>query len=278
MLRQMAGATPLIRVMIQHSKPIEIGEFAAAFEALGRQYHRYISERRPELIGETDLYVDQVTSGSIIAEIIVWGPLIIDQMSGVLTVEDFVVRWGQRLLKYAKIGGRDPEANQSEVTDILDGIKAIAHDPKGQVSLEAIVIEDKKRQLKVAAKFNTKQLKTIEHEAARHLIELGRSDRTNRERVLMVFVQSNTKDSRAGKKSGERVVINSISDKDLPLMYGSDMAEAQIKHVIREEDENVYKKGFVVDVVVETNPGTKKPVAYSVTHVHDVIDLPDDKE
>jgi hypothetical protein len=275
----MAGEdAPLIRIVIQHSKPIEIGEFAATFDSLGRQYRRYLSEHRPDLSGEADLFVERVTAGSIIAELVVWGPLIVDHLGDILTVEDFVVRWGKRLAKYAKIGGRDSDASQSEVKDMLDGVKAIAHDPKGKVRLEAIVIEDKQRQIKVAAKFDTGQLKTIEQQASRHLLELTHSDTTKHERVLMVFIQSNTKNAPAGKKSGERVIVNSISDKDLPLMYGSDLAEARIKHAIREEDENVFKKGFVVDVVVERIPRTGKAAAYSVTHVHDVIDLADTDE
>ena len=89
----------------------------------------------------------------------------------------------------------------------------------------------------------------------------------------MVFVQSNIKDTGLGKRTGERAVIESISDKDLPVIYASELAEQRIKHEIREADENVFKRGFVVDVNVEDRNG--RPVAYRVTHVHQVIDLPD---
>ena len=54
------------------------------------------------------------------------------------------------------------------------------------------------------------------------------------------------------------------------------MSEQRIKHVIREADENIFKKGFVVDVLV-LHKGTR-PIAYKLTDVHDVIDLPDDDE
>jgi hypothetical protein len=76
-----------------------------------------------------------------------------------------------------------------------------------------------------------------------------------------------------GKRSGERVVIDEISEKPLSLIYGSELAEQRIKHEIREADENVYKKGFVVDVNVRSVGG--KPVAYAVTNIHQVIDLPE---
>jgi hypothetical protein len=50
------------------------------------------------------------------------------------------------------------------------------------------------------------------------------------------------------------------------------MAEDRIKHEIREADENVFKKGFVVDVNVRSIGG--RPIAYAVTNVHQIIDLP----
>jgi hypothetical protein len=88
----------------------------------------------------------------------------------------------------------------------------------------------------------------------------------------MVFSQSNVKDTTLGKRTGERVIIEAISERDLPLIYASELAEQRIKHEIRVGDENVYKKGFIVDVNVETRGGN--PVGYRVTNVHQVIDLP----
>ena len=62
--------------------------------------------------------------------------------------------------------------------------------------------------------------------------------------------------------------------KALALTYGSQMAEERVRHEIRDDEYNVYKKGFVVDVNVQKRNG--KPVAYSVTHVHQIVVLPDD--
>jgi len=59
-------------------------------------------------------------------------------------------------------------------------------------------------------------------------------------------------------------------------MYASELSEQRLKHEIREAEDNVYKKGFVVDVNVKMVNG--KPAVYAVTNVHEVIDLPDDDE
>ena len=114
--------------------------------------------------------------------------------------------------------------------------------------------------------------KTIDAEYRRLDAQADRSV----ERVLMIFTRSDINNAPTDKRSGERVLISEITDKELPLIYASAMSEQRIKHVIREADENIFKKGFVVDVLV-LHKGTR-PIAYKLTDVHDVIDLPDDDE
>ncbi len=49
------------------------------------------------------------------------------------------------------------------------------------------------------------------------------------------------------------------------------MTEKRIKHEIAEADENVFKRGFVVDINVQLHGG--RPVAYRVKHLHSIIDI-----
>ena len=92
----------------------------------------------------------------------------------------------------------------------------------------------------------------------------------------MVFTRTDVGDAAVGKRSGERVLINEISDKPLAIMYSSTLTEERIKYEIREVDENVYKKGFVVDVKTQLVRG--RPTAYATTAVHSIIDLPEEDE
>ena len=59
-------------------------------------------------------------------------------------------------------------------------------------------------------------------------------------------------------------------------MYSSPLAEERIKYEIREPDENVYKKGFVVDVKVLLV--RDRLSVYAITTLHSVIDLPEDDD
>ena len=91
------------------------------------------------------------------------------------------------------------------------------------------------------------------------------------ERVLMQFKRSDLGDVYPGKLSGERVIVESISDKDLPLIYETEQAVTEIKGEIRKFDGNVFKKVFMVDLCVDTK--NDKPYAYRVIKAHQIVDL-----
>ncbi len=153
-------------------------------------------------------------------------------------------------------------------------VAAIAKDPNGKSKIEAVVYEDGKKKIRAVLKFDTKEAAHAVEKIEAHKKRLETTANADHQRVLMIFTQTNVKTPQVGKRTGEWVRIESISPKEFPVIYASDLAEQRIKHEITEDDTNVYKKGFQVDVNVETRGG--KPVAYRVTNIHDVIDLPDE--
>ncbi|MGQ3292512.1 MAG: hypothetical protein ACT6U0_09900 [Shinella sp.] len=190
----------------------------------------------------------------------------------IMIVEDFVRRWGWRI---ASLMIKDsptiiPES-KSELKDFSKAVAAIARDPNASSTLEAVTFEDGVRKVRASFTFNTQQARAAERVIEHRLHEIDQPSHDVRERVLMVFTRSDVHTAAVGRPSGEKVLIEEISDKPLSLTYGSDMAEQKLKHEIREADDNVYKKGFIVDVQTKVSRG--RPVAYAVTHVHDVIDI-----
>jgi hypothetical protein len=273
----MAEGQPFIRICIEFQEPIELGNFVAAFTSLSGQYDKFIKTSRPDLAADADLFVKEVRAGSIEVDLLPWivpsvaGALAL--MDQIMTVDSFVRIYGAKILAYIKPGGRAADVGKSDLKEIMGAVKAIAADPDASSRIEAVYYENGKEQVKTAIRFNTQQARVAEREVQAHMIEIESKSSADHNRVLMTFSQSNIKTTEPGKRTGERVVIAGISPQDLPLIYASDMAEQRIKHEITEADDNVFKKGFVVDANVETRNG--KPVAYRVTNVHQVIDLPD---
>lgn len=273
----MADGGPLIRLHVEYKSPIEVGDFVGVFTALASQYDKYVKQARPDLAPDATIYVKQVKSGSIEADLLPWAiaslPVAIAVMDQIQIVETFVRTYGSRLGAYFSEDGRAPSASRSDLRDFMDQVGAIARDPNASSRIEAVAFENGKEEIKAAINFNTKQARVARDEIEKHKIELERGEAAEFERVLMVFSQSNIKTTEPGRRTGERVIISDISDRELPLIYASAIAEGRIKHEIREENDNVFKKGFVVDVNVQMR--NEKPVAYRVSNVHQIIDLPD---
>ncbi len=270
---------PFIRLKLDIDQAIELGEFVGAFTAIASEYDRFIRAEQPGQNPDATLFVKEVRAGCIEADLIPWligGGLTTAAVAfaaGYDTIDEFVERLGSRIRTYLKPGGRLIDVSKGELGDFLDQVAAISSTPGSALEVAAIHIENGEQKISAAFKFNTNEAREIQLRIEEHKRELDHKSRSDHERKLRVFTRSDVGTSPVGKRSGERVVIDDISDKPRPLIYASDLAEQQIKHEITEAEDNVYKKGFVVDVNVESRGG--KPVAYAVTHLHRVIDLDD---
>ncbi len=268
----MASGDPIIRLTLDLSQPAELTEFVGAFLALESQFERYMREERG-IDADAQIFVTEVRPGSIIADLAPFVTTIIDFIDKAMIVEDFVRRYADRISAYFSQGGRDARASKRDLKDVVDAAAAIARDPNASAIIEAVAFEKTKSRTRFAFKFDTSQARIARAQAEAHKEELDRRTRADRERVLMWFKRSDKDDSDIGKRSGERVVVGAISDSDLPLIYASELAEQQIKAETRNPDVNIFTRGFVVDLNVQMKGG--RPVAYAVTSVHQIIDLPD---
>lgn len=263
---------------ISTEEPIELSSFVGVFASLETEFERFISETNPDLKADAKIYVQEIRKGSIEADmfpVITALAGVITQMDQMLIVEQFVKKWGQRLGDLIA-NKKDAPNTQSELQSWANATEAIANDPNGTANLEAAFFEDGDRKIKAAFKFNTSDAKKAQKHIASKRKLLQSSSNADHERVMMVFTRSDRRYSGVGKRSGELVQIERVFKRPLPLMYGSRLAEERIKHEVREADDNIFKKGFSVDVNVEYR--NEKPKAYSITAVHEVFDLPEDED
>jgi hypothetical protein len=263
-----------LTLKLDTDQPVEIGDFVGAFTALANEFERFVDDELPNAKSDPKMFVKEVRRGSIEADILTGVTIAATHMDQILVLEDFIKRWGDRFCALLN-GSYAPGQleSQSELKDWMDTVRSIAADPIASHRLEASKFEDGKREIKASFTFKTPDARTVQQNIEDRRKQLAKPNHNAHSRVLMVFTRSDVNDADVGKSSGERVKIEEISTSALSLMYGSEVAEARIKHEIRETDDNVYKKGFVVDIIEKLRNG--KPVAYSVTNVHDILDLPE---
>ena len=271
----MKQAPVILTLTIDNSQPIKLSAFVNAFTSLAREYRQTVQESEKYSADEAEIYVKEIRSGSIVADLIPVAatmlPLITAEADRIILAIEVVEKWRTKVSSL--LDGVIPEdSSKSDLKAWANAVEAIARDPDASSTLEAASFEDGKRQVRASITFNTNEAIKMERVIDAEFERLEESKHADHERVLMVFTRSDVGDAPLGKRSGERVLIQEISEKNLAITYGSELAEERIKHEIRESDENIYKKGFNVDVKVQYTGS--RAVAYSIMHVHDVIDLP----
>lgn len=269
-----------LTLKLDTDEPIELADFVGAFTSIANEFERYVSEQYPGTKADPRMYVREVRHGCVEADIVAGlqhavvtsAFAAIAAADQVMILEDFVRRWGSRLTSLIKNDVKQGELESpAQLNDYLKAVKSITADPKGSHNLEASVYEDGKRQIRVAFKFTTPEARTAEQNIEDRKQQLAKPDTDTKSRVLMVYTRTDVHDAAVNKKSGERVIIRDISPKDHAVMYASELVEQEMRAQIREADENVYKKGFVVDVAAQK--AGERVIAYAVTAFHSVIDL-----
>lgn len=257
-------------------EPIELANFVGAFTSLANEFERYIENTYPGSSADSRIYVREVRNGSVEADLIGYIGTIavsaITHMDQIMILEDFVRRWGVRFswLRDNQVPRGELETAQ-QLRDFYKAAKSISCDPRASHKLEAAVFEDGERKIRAAFSFTA-----IEARAAEENIEvrqklLSMPSHAPRKRVLMVFTRTDVHDAAINKKTGERVIINDVSPLEKPVIFASEMVEQEIREYIRDSDENVYKRGFLVDVFIQTSGD--RIIAYSVSALHSVIDI-----
>ncbi len=277
--RAMSEAPAVLRLRIQTEEPVEIDAFVGAFTSLAEEYRRDIRDNYPDADPEARILVKEVRKKCIEADLIPFVTAVapfVAHMDQVIIVEQFVRTWGQRITSLVSGDLGDWSPKKSELKTLVDATEAIARDPNAKSTLEAVTFEDGKSQIRASFQFSTREAKDAQITIDGVYKTLEKTTGADHERVLMLFTRSDVGKATVGKRSGERVFIEEVHGKSLALMYASELAEERIKHEIREAEDNIYKKGFVVDVNVRMVGG--KPSVYAVTHLHEIIDLPDEDE
>lgn len=265
----------VLSLTLDNSVPIELGAFVNAFTSLAKDYQSSLESKG--LDGDASIYITEVRSGSIVADMMPLVasafPAIVASATQLAQAVDFVNDWKNRLALLSE--GVIPEGmGKNDFKTFSKAVEAIARDPDGSQKLEAATFEDGKRQVRASFSFNSKEAQKISRTIDAELKRLDKETDEIERRVVMYFKRSDVGDAPIEKRSGERVVIPDISPRDLPIVYASKLAEDRIKDEVRKPDENIFNKGFSVDVSVQKRG--EKPIVYKIIEVHQVFDLPDD--
>jgi len=265
-----------LTLKLDTNEPIELADFVGSFTSLGNEFERFVKAEFPDHKAEIQFFVREVRSGCIEAHLFAGLPAVagvVSVMDQALILENFVRVWGARMRSFIENKKEEQPTTKSELKDFLNATTAIARDPQASHKLEAATFEDSKRKIRASFQFTNSEARTAQQNIEDRSREIEQITNADHERVLMTFERSR-KSSTNLDKTGELVVIEEIDEKPKALLYGSSMVEQEIKREIRDANDNIYKKGFVVDANARQRMG--RTVGYTVTRIHQIVDLPED--
>jgi len=270
-----AERTPFVELRIDLKDPAELSQLVGFFASIANQFDTYIRLEHPNLKGDAHLFVKDIRQGSIVVELVPVVLPLIENMDRLLIVDGFVRRLGGLLNLYTG-GQRQDDLPKNEIKDLLNAVKLIANDPDGKSAISSMEYHETKTTKRINIEFDTLGAKTAEVtlQGQRAAIDLAAYEVF--ENKMLVFVRTSVKTSKTGERTDLKALIEAIHTKPLSVTFETDLARERIETEIKEDELNVYRKGFFVDCYAERLRG--KPVAYRITAVRHIISLPDDDE
>ena len=268
----MHDSSTRIVIKIETSELIQLGDFGCMLQSVASDYRRFLDAGHPEHT-DVGVLIGGIHRGSVLIDLVqTLAPIVLaDEHARLAT--GFIQFYKEFLSPYLTIGGRAKNVSQSDLESFRNTAKFIASLREGGQSFEAVRCYEKDGE-KVLEKFRLGESEAFEMwpRIEQHINEIKSSspERTEHKKQLMRFQRVDRGDADPNRLSGERVIIEQITQKDRPLIYGTKSAKEKIKNEIRESYRNVLRKMFVVDVVVEQQEG--RIGAYRVMKVHQVID------
>jgi hypothetical protein len=264
---------------IERERPIALERLTYGMMALGAEYERFFRRVHPKSEPqEADLLVQRITEKCIWIELIGAAAPILQGMDNILIFKEFVNWIGTRIGSLSVSGGRLEDANAKELDSLARLAGTIVADKNGEAEMLAIEYTSETKDKKVVAKisYKSKDAETIIFNARRQIKEITGKDANLHNKVLMRFFQTNIGDAKADKPTGEKVIIESITEAPRRVVYASEIAGQKIKSVWADKGQNPYELGFIVDVNVEEVNG--KPRLYRITDVYDIFRLDEDDD
>lgn len=275
-------------VKLDRKGPIELEELAASLAALSRLYARHYGEPLDTADARSPrLYVTRLETGSLIAYLAPLVPVlgqVVEIMNTTNVVREFTRMLGEQIgvftgQKRAKDKEERKSPSRDDVRDLREFLKPVTAQTDAKLNLKSAKLKRKKpdgEEISVEYTFSSAEINMAalsmerDLEAPLQLLAAPTNDRhaTVREK-LMFFEQASRGVPKKKGRTGDRVVIQDITDKPVKVYFPEGAAD--IKRTILESTENPFSKGYIVDVAVQYVG--EEPKVYNVMRLHDVVDL-----
>lgn len=250
-----------LSIEIKNTHPVELADLTQSLNSLAAEYKSFLSQSQVDIDPEKiKLYVKEIKAGSIITELtpylvytlplFEYSATIISYAEHLKTVYDFLLGKNKEPLEVVK----NTLQNASNI------LEPVAKDSGAQMNIGAVNVNG---DITVNVKLDSLEANAIQNFAKREMEKLKEPDTGIHSRVLMYLYQARND---LASQAGDRTIIESISTSAIKTIFLNDRIKSKILH----DEPNPFKKGFIVDVSVETIQGI--PKVYKVIDLYDTVD------
>lgn len=275
-----------IQLHLDIHEPIELIDLTLSFQAIAYEYRKHLFEHvraRGEEPNDEDvkLYLTKVENKCILAElggaVAILGSLF-SLMDYVNIFTDFAnqlkigIDFFKNLSKLGKVDPKEIPYTKAECARFSDLLDVVAKNKNGNLGIDVIEYSDQSKDAKIHLKmrFSSEEAYAARKGALIAQKALEYKGEADYKGVLMYFYQANTDEPKVTGRTGNKVIIKSISEKPLPVFFVSELDQQKITYTLTEPKTNVFKASFIVDVNVETDR-KDIPRLYRVIRVHEII-------
>lgn len=253
--------------------PIGLADLATSFAALDSIYSR-LTDRGDRLS------VASLRSGSIIAELAPFMPIMaqaVPYMGHAVSLSDFIRKAKKAIDAFAEMKPNEaPEPTPDIAAEIAEVMKPLAGRKDASFSIARVRYKSqtKERVVEVEAAYDADAINRAVINAERYvelsgaLLEVpsvaNEDERNLLRHVPMTLHQANRGPAKSKGTTGDRGIVESISDKPLPVYFAEGVNKLKDRMV--RSTKNPLKYVYIVDVWVHRQNGVAK--AYTVTEVH----------
>lgn len=256
-----------LRYEIKNRKPVPAEVYAAGLEAMADEFEQFMSMHQSKAErGTCRLAIGSVRNGSIVSDLMPIVAGTIPLLDGIKGVSDFA-GYLKALIDWMISGGERPAVADEEKTlkNVSNIVKPTVHDEGAQMNIGHI----SGGTFNISVSLSEPQARGVMGFAKTRLGEIKKIlPGTEYENVLFYW-------DRASKKlsgnSGDKGRIDDLADHAVSVRF----ADESIKQKMALDTEYLFKKAYLVDVIVQTMNGGRAAL-YTISRLIDIIDAPEE--
>lgn len=255
---------PKLSIKINNKQPVELIDLTESLLSLADEYKRFVAANPDLHPADFKLYVKEISSGSIKADIIALvttgATLLLPYKENLKSLVEFAKYLKSTYQYFIGKEEEKPQLQKADLNNLSTFIEPIAKDNGSQLNITATDGGN----VSITFNINSQEANAAQNTIRRELEQFKEPEKRFYEKVVLYWHQA-SKD--VTKQTGDRGIIESIASNPVKVIFDNEKTKALM---ILQSGENPFMSAYIVDVFVETING--KPALYKIISVYERLE------